>query len=118
MSNELFNLEKNPNVAEAQENEAFDKSLNYEGLSQQEYDARDRDYKIQLKDRRVRWARRILIAIFVYIIAILAIFVAMGALKLQYNPSVMNVFLGTTSVHVIGLAYVVAKWLFPPLNKN
>ena len=118
MGNNIFgDLPEDSEVTEVGEDEAFGQSQKYDGISQLEYKARNRNYKIQLKARRVRWARRIFVAIFIYIVAILLIFIAIGRLSLKYNSSVVNVFLGTTSIHIIGLAYVVANWLFPHSKK-
>lgn len=119
MSNNIFDdLPQDSKVTEIGEDKAFAQSQRYNGMSQPEYRARNRDYKIQLKARRVRWARRIFVAIFVYIAAILLVFIAIGCSSLKYNSSVVNVFLGTTSIHIIGLAYVVANWLFPHSKKS
>lgn len=115
---DISDVSRDSNVTEEEENNSFAQSEKYEGISKEEFEKRDREYQIRLKNRRVRWARRILIAIFVYIAIILTIFIAIGFLKLSYDSSVVNVFLGTTSVHIIGLAYVVAKWLFPQLKTD
>lgn len=119
MGNNIFDdLPENLEVTEKDEDRAFDQSQKYDGISRLEYKARNRNYKIQLKARRVRWARRIFVAIFIYIAIILLIFIAIGHSSLKYDSSVVNVFLGTTSIHIIGLAYVVANWLFPHSKKN
>lgn len=119
MGNNIFDdLPENLEVTEKDEDRAFDQSQKYDGISRLEYKARNRNYKIQLKARRVRWARRIFVAIFIYIAIILLIFIAIGHSLLKYDSSIVNVFLGTTSIHIIGLAYVVANWLFPHSKKN
>ncbi|MFV0948318.1 hypothetical protein [Campylobacter jejuni] len=56
--------------------------------------------------------------IMTYIIAIVIIVILIGFSILKYDNYVINIFLGTTSINIIGLGYIAMRWLFPNSYKK
>ncbi|AFI05165.1 hypothetical protein [Helicobacter cetorum] len=123
--NSMFKNAQNQNIAKQDEYNAFGETSRYDDIDNkkrlQELEKINQEMKWneEINKQRKYWTKFIFGVIFTYIIVIILIFCAIGFGWLKYNDSsVVNIFLGTTSVHVIGLAYIVAKWLFPHLKDS
>ncbi len=53
-----------------------------------------------------------------YISIITSIVICIGFESLIYDNYVINIFLGTTSINIIGLGYIAMRWLFPNSYKK
>ena len=87
--------------------EELDSEINSRYM-QQELDHNEDKHKLSLCYFKI-----IILFIFGYITLILLLFFCIGMQWLKYNSSDIGVFLGTTSIHIIGLGYVVVHWLYP-----
>lgn len=79
---------------------------------EQEYNHKEEKHRLSIS-----YFKLTLWFIAVYIACVLAVIVFVGLGYLRYDASVINIFLGTTSIHVIGLGYVAMRWLFPNTHR-
>lgn len=73
----------------------------------------DNDAKEQDKGQRKIYAALIFIIMTIWLIFVLVIFVLIGNGYLFYSDNVVIAFLTTTTVNVIGIFLIVARYLFP-----
>lgn len=67
----------------------------------------------KLSDHRLHYSWAIFVFVVLYTLSFIAIFVLVGIKFLCINDSVMKIFLGTNTIQIVGILYIVAKWLYP-----
>ncbi len=71
----------------------------------------------KLADHRIQYSWGIYGFVFFFVTFSLAIVVLSGLKVLQINDNVLDVLLGTNMIQVVGVLYIVAKWLYPNNKK-
>lgn len=84
----------------------------YEGLTDERYREVTAVIKQErkLQKRVARWVMKV-VSLWLFFIAVLLVFVGMS--WLNYSDGVLIALLATTTANIIGLAYFMAKGLFP-----
>lgn len=84
-------------------------------VRQQEYALRKEKLKGKKQDRKERkvYANLAFTLVSIWLTLVLAIFVSAGLGNLSYSDSVLITLLTTTTIEVIGIFLIVARYLFP-----
>lgn len=72
----------------------------------------------KLADHRIRYSWAILAFVVVFCLLVLRVVFLVGSEEMKLSDTVLNMLLGTTMVQVIGVLYIVAKWLYPQNGKD
>lgn len=72
----------------------------------------------KLADHRIRYSWAILIFVVLFVIASITTVILTGNKILTINDNVLDILLATNTVQVVGVLYIVAKWLYPTNNKE
>jgi hypothetical protein len=99
------------NVNPADANKAIAEQKFYGKSHKEELKGRKQDRK----ERKV-YANLTFTLISIWLTLILVTFIAIGQKRLEYSDSVIITLLTTTTVEVIGLFIIIAKYLFPSKN--
>ena len=74
----------------------------------------DNDIKEQDKDERKTYAERSFSLVSLWLLLIMVIMIAIGLDKMHFSDNVIITLLTTTTVEVIGIYFIVSRYLFPP----
>lgn len=76
------------------------------------------DNLIKLADHRIQFSWAIFVFVLLFSFFSLMILVCKGNGKLDISDEVIIVLLGTTVINVVGVLYIVTKWLYPQNVKD
>ena len=89
-------------------------------LEQKKLRLENKRYKADTKDRRklAKWAKRVVVTYLITVFVILLLNETWSSLFFNLSNTVLITLLGTTTLNILGLMYIVLKGYFHNKNKN